>query len=157
VNTPAKTSIVEFLMGTLILGVAAIFFYYAYTTSTGAHRSGYTLTAQFDRIDGLNPGNDVKLSGVTVGLVKKIEIDPTTYMARVHLKIDPAVKLPSDSSAEIISESFMGGKYIALVPGGGDTFLNEGQVISFTQAAVSWESLIGKFLFSKTDEAQGKK
>lgn len=147
-----RANIVEATIGALVLLVAGFFFYYAYSASTGSHRNGYMLSANFDRVDGLNIGSDIKMSGVKIGLVKDIRIDPKSYMATVTLLLDSSVQLPTDTVAEIISESLMGGKYVALVPGGEEKILTSGQQITFTQAAVSWESLIGKFLFSKDDD-----
>lgn len=147
-----RLNTLETIVGAVVLVVAGLFFYYAYSASMGGHRPGYSLYAQFDRVDGLVRGNDVKLSGVVVGSVEGIQVDPTSFLARVSLAIDPAVQVPADSSAEILSESFMGGKYIAIVPGGSDTFLPSGGTFQYTQSAISWESLIGKFLFSKKDD-----
>lgn len=152
-----RSNILETTVGTFVLLVASYFFYYAYSASAGAHRLGYELRADFDRVDGLSVGNDVKMSGVMVGSVSHIAINPSTYMAHVTLKIDPAIKLPTDSAAEIVSESLMGGKYVALVPGGDDKFLESEGKINYTQSAVSWESLIGKFLFSKSDDKKNDK
>lgn len=147
-----RTNIVETVVGAAVLLTAGVFFYIAYESSSGQLRNGYTLTAKFDRVDGLNVGNDVKVSGVKVGTVEAIHIDPASFNAIVKLVIEPHLKLPTDTSAEVISESFMGGKYIALVPGGDEKPLENKGEIRFTQAAVSWESLIGKFLFSANKE-----
>ena len=58
------------------------------------------------------------MSGIKVGTVVDQTLDTETYLAVVRLSIDPAVQLPLDSSAQIISESLLGGRFMALVPGG---------------------------------------
>jgi phospholipid/cholesterol/gamma-HCH transport system substrate-binding protein len=68
------------------------------------------------------------------------------------MEIDDAVKLPEDSSAAIISESLLGGRFMALTPGGASKYLNEGDEIRFTQSPVSLEQLIGKFIFAAQGE-----
>ncbi len=143
-----RANIVEAIMGAVVLAVAGGFFYYAYSNSGTKVMNGYHLVAHFDRIDGLVDGSDVKLSGVKVGDVSKISIDPKTYLAQVTMSLQKDVQLPEDTSAQIVSESLMGGKYIALVPGGSDDLLKDGGQITHTQSSVNLEGLIGKYIFS---------
>ena len=80
------------------------------------------------------------------------DINPDNYMAKVTLDICKNIKLPEDTVAEIVSEGFMGARYIALVPGGSDQKLNPGETIEFTQSAISFESLISRFIFNSNDK-----
>ena len=75
----------------------------------------------------------------------------TAKFDRMKLTVQPEVKIPKDSSAEITSDGLLGGKYLSLVPGGSETMLANGQTIDITQSAVSLEQLLGKFIFSVTD------
>ncbi len=150
-----KRSLAEVLTGAVVLVVAAAFLVYAVTGSGRAFTSdGMTLTARFDRIDGLAPGADVRIAGVKVGQVVNQRIDPATFLAVLTLRVQDGLRLPTDSSAEIQSESLLGGKYVALVPGGGDRYLRNGSEITITQSAVSLESLLGRFIFSVTEMNQ---
>lgn len=146
-----RSNVLEAITGAIVLIIAGLFFFFAYSSSGAKTKEGYQLHAKFDRIDGLLQGNDIKLSGVKVGRVQSITIDPDTYLAIVTMMIENSVKLPTDSSAQITSESLMGGKYVALVPGGDEAILQPGESIIHTQSAISFESLIGKFLFSKVE------
>ena len=153
-----KRSLAELVTGAIVLSVAAFFLVYAVT---GSGRSltggpGIALTARFDRIDGLAAGADVRLAGVKVGQVVAQRIDPETFLAVLTLRVDAGLRLPTDTSAEIQSEGLLGGKYVALVPGGADRFLRDGQEITITQSAVSLESLLGRFIFSVTEMNQGR-
>ncbi|MDW8443419.1 MAG: outer membrane lipid asymmetry maintenance protein MlaD [Acetobacteraceae bacterium] len=157
-----RRSVAEVVAGAVVLAVAGVFLVYAVTHTGRSLGPGYDLVAKFDRIDGIGPGADVKVSGVKVGSVVAQRLDPETFLAVVTMRIDPAVRLPVDTSAEITSESLLGGRYIALVPGGSDRMLAPGAVIEATQSAVSLEALLGRFIFSVTDlvsavgrEAQG--
>ncbi len=150
-----KSNVVEAMTGALVLAGAGFFFYHAYESSGTAPVNGYALNAKFDRIDGLIEGNDVKLSGVKVGDVSHVTLDPQTYLAVVELSLDKTIQLPRDTSAQIVSESLMGGKYIALVPGGDEENLKPGETITHTQSSMNFEGLIGKFLFSKNDDTNG--
>jgi phospholipid/cholesterol/gamma-HCH transport system substrate-binding protein len=151
-----KRSLAEILTGAIVLLIAGAFLFHAVT---GSGRSltggpGISLTARFDRIDGLNAGADVRLAGVKIGQVVAQRIDPETFLAVLTLRVDAALNLPTDTSAEIQSESLLGGKYIALVPGGGERFLRDGGEITITASAVSLESLLGRFIFSVTEMNQ---
>jgi phospholipid/cholesterol/gamma-HCH transport system substrate-binding protein len=146
----ARRGIAEVLTGAAVLLVAGGFLAYAIAHSGRTASSGYMLTAQFDHIDGLAVGADVRIAGVKVGSVVSESIDPKTYLAKVTLTVREGVELPKDSSAEITSESLLGGKYLSLTPGGDTAVLKPGQSITITQSSVSLEQLLGKFIFSVT-------
>lgn len=151
-----KTNLLEVTMGAVVLIVCAVFVVFVYFSSQWQPSQGYEVIAKFDRIDGLMPGSDVRLSGVKVGTVSDIQLDPHTYLAVVHALLEPRVTLPTDSAAEIVSDGLLGGKYMALVPGGEEEMIPAGGEIMFTQAAVSLESLIGQFIFSAKDQKEEK-
>lgn len=148
-----KRSLAEVLTGAVVLSIAGLFLFYAVTTSGRSISGGpgISLTARFDRIDGLAPGADVRLAGVKIGQVVAQRIDPQSFLAVLTLRVDAGLRLPNDTSAEIQSEGLLGGKYVALVPGGSDRILRDGQEITITQSAVSLESLLGRFIFSVTE------
>ena len=141
----------EILAGLVVLIVAAAFLAYALATSGTAGVSGYPFSAEFDRIDGLAVGSDVRMAGVKVGTVTATSIDPRTYLATVDFTVEKDLQLPTDSSASIASQSMLGGKYLALVPGGSNSMIKPGGQITVTQGSVSLEDLLGKFIFSVTD------
>ncbi|MBL0942225.1 MAG: outer membrane lipid asymmetry maintenance protein MlaD [Alphaproteobacteria bacterium] len=144
-------NIIETFVGAIVIIVAGFFLVFAYSSSH-IDTNGYSLNAKFDRIDGLNVGSDVRISGVKVGTVTHQSIDPTTFLATITFTVDPTLKLPKDTSAEIVSAGLLGGKYLALIPGGTDEFLSEGNEIIYTQASVSLEAMIGQLIFSKKDD-----
>jgi len=97
---------------------------------------------------GLQQCAPVVFRGVRVGSVTEARVQPDTFLASLTLRIDGTFRLPRDSSAEITSEGLLGGRFVALVPGGADQVLQNGALIANTQSAVSLESLLGRFLFS---------
>ncbi|HEY2618966.1 MAG TPA: outer membrane lipid asymmetry maintenance protein MlaD [Acetobacteraceae bacterium] len=151
-----RRSIAEVLTGAVVLLVAAGFLGYAVAHSGRSTTSGYTLFAKFDHIDGLGVGADVRLAGVKVGSVNQERIDPESFQAVVALSVRNDIKLPKDSAAIITSESLLGGKYLSLQPGGDETLLQPGQMITITQSSVSLEELLGKFIFSITNVKPGE-
>jgi phospholipid/cholesterol/gamma-HCH transport system substrate-binding protein len=124
-----------------------------------AGTDGYPLMIKFDNIGGLKVRAPVALAGVTIGRVADIKLNGETYQAVVTLKIDnPSVRLPTDTSASIFTAGLLGENYIALEPGGADTYLTPGEEIKITQPALVLEQMIGQFLFSKAEgQAGGEK
>jgi len=148
-------NVVETVLGGVVLVVAVGFFSWAYSRSTVGDPGGYTLLAKFDRIDGLPMSADVRVSGIKVGKVLDQSLDPQTYRAQVRFSVASNVELPSDSSAAVVSSGLLGGKYVALVPGGDDLLLKEGGEITLTQSSVNIEDLIGKYIFSQGSGSGG--
>lgn len=143
-----KSNLIEAVMGAIVLGVAGFFLVFAYSNSHLTAREGYTVTARFDRADGLVVGSDVRLSGVKVGEINTLVLDPKTYQAVVSFHVDQEVQLPLDTIAEVVGTGLIGNKFLALIPGGDEQFIRPGEEIKYTQSSVSLESLIGQFIFS---------
>ena len=143
-----KNSLVETLVGAGVIAIATVFFIFAYTTSgAGKGAGGYQLTAEFENIEGINIGSDIRLAGIKVGTVVKQELDPSNFQARVVLSLDKAIKLPDDSTAKVTSEGLLGGKFIAIEPGGSEELLKDGDQMSYTQSAIDLWGLINQFMF----------
>jgi phospholipid/cholesterol/gamma-HCH transport system substrate-binding protein len=156
--TAGRYNWVEASLGVAVVAVAGLFFTYAYTSGNASRLiQGDIISANFERVDGLNIGNDVKISGVKVGAVRSLDIDKVTYQAKVTMQLNDSIQVPVDSSAEIVSESLLGGKYIAIIPGGEETMISSNGQITDTRSAVNFETLISKFMFSKSEEDKIKK
>jgi phospholipid/cholesterol/gamma-HCH transport system substrate-binding protein len=147
----AQRNSTELIAGFVVLAVAAGFLGYAVVHTGRATLGGYMLNARFDHIDGLSVGSDVRLAGVKIGSVTTARVDPGTYQAVVGFTVEPAVKLPKDSSAAITSDGLLGGKFLSLEPGGDEAMLSNGGTVTITQSSVSLEQLLGKFIFSVSD------
>lgn len=138
----------ETVLGAVVLIVAIGFLYYAYQNNRTADSGSYTLLAQFDRIDGLENGADVRVGGIKVGSVVSQTLDPASYRAQVHFTIQDNVEMPLDSSAAIMSDGLLGGKYLSLDPGGDIDMLEQGDELTLTQSSVRLEDLIGQLIYS---------
>ena len=145
---------IEPILGALVLVAAVAFLVFAYNKAGQRSFSGYPLTARFSSIDGLETGGDVRIGGVKVGQVTNITIDPESYLAMVKFSVDPQIKVPADSVASIATEGLLGGKYVGLEPGISDTMLKPGALITHTEASVSLEALLGKFMFSSGGDSK---
>jgi phospholipid/cholesterol/gamma-HCH transport system substrate-binding protein len=143
---------VETVMGALVLVVAALLLFFAYTTSQIASVRGYSILAKFSNAGGLKDGGDVRISGIKVGSVTKETLDPQTFQALVQMSIDPSIKLSTDSVAQITSSGLLGDNFIAIEPGNEDEVIPPGGTLTHTQAAMSLENLIGQVIYN---QAQG--
>lgn len=143
-----QNSLVETLIGAVVVLVAGVFLFYGYSTTDMHNTAGYVVTAQFDRVDGLANGSDVRMSGIKVGTVVSQKLDQDTFKAVVSLNLDKNIKIPDDSSAKITSESLLGGNYLSISPGGSETPLADGSEIMFTQGTIDLMGLIGQAVFS---------
>lgn len=147
---------VETLVGALVILIAATFLWFAYGTTTIKETgNGYKLIAKFSRVDGLNLGSDVRIGGIKVGKVTALTIDPQTYQAVVEVNVISGIKLPVDTTAEIIGNGLLGEKYVALVPGSDSDMLKSGAKLEYTQSSISIEALLGKYIFGG-DNKKGK-
>ena len=153
-NTKLELSVGLFVL----LGIAAII-YLASQVGTGSLLSGdtYLIESRFANTGGLHSGSSVLVSGVTVGRVEAIRIEPSDYSAIVTLRVLSGLRLPTDSMASIKTSGLIGDKYVALSPGADDTYMKSGARITMTESAVDLESLIGKMAFGAVDKDNGDK
>jgi phospholipid/cholesterol/gamma-HCH transport system substrate-binding protein len=141
-------SIIETVMGAVVLVIAAVFLFFAYNVSQVPAVEGYELTAQFERVDGLREGSDVRIGGIKVGSIISEALDPKTYLAIVKMSISSSIKLPVDTVAQITSNALLGSdKYLELIPGGADEVIPWGGRITYTKPAINLETLIGQYIF----------
>ena len=143
-------NLVEPVMGAVVLLVAGMFVYFAYTTAEVATVEGYGVNARFYKIGGLKKGSDVRISGIKVGTVVDHNLDPQTFDAVISMSIANEVKLPADTIAGIASEGLLGDKYVRLEPGTQKTHLAAGATITKTKDFRSLEDQMGEIIFLPT-------
>ncbi len=147
-----KDNVFEALVGSIVLAIAGFILVYAYLGHKKEGIQGYPLVIRFEKADGLMEGSDVKVSGIKVGRVSSLTMDKDTYQAVAHILINAGVQFPKDTSAAIVSESLLGGKYLALTPGGDDEYLKPGAEITHAQSSIILESLIGQMVFNNKND-----
>ncbi|MCP2038613.1 MlaD family protein [Chryseobacterium sp. HSC-36S06] len=79
------------------------------------------LKANFNNVNGLQPGNSVRFSGINAGSVKKIEIISDTLIS-VEMNIDSEVFkfIKKDAQASIGSDGLVGNMVVNILPGTGN-------------------------------------
>ena len=96
-------------------------------------------------------GNDVKLSGVKVGVVSDVRLDED-YFAEVVFKVYSEVKVPEEVAIEVASDGILGNKYLSLSPLNRDskTYLKENNEIRNVKDFESIEDQVSKIIFLAT-------
>ena len=144
-------SLLETVMGLVVLLVAIGFLFTAVKTAQISAVEGYEVEAAFLKIGGLQKGSDVRMNGIKIGTVQDSRLDPVTYDAVVSMSIRPDLKLPSDTIASIVSGGLIGGKYVRLEPGADrENFLAPGGRIEVTKDFKSLEDQVGEIIFLAT-------
>ena len=134
----------ETLIGAVVLAVAGGFLVYAANTTDMSVGGGYPLSAEFRAAEGLAAGSDVRLSGVKIGSVTSVGLNPQNYFAVIGMAIDEDYKVPEDSIAKIVSEGLLGGNYVAVDPGASDFMLEPGGAFEHTQGSINLLDLVAK-------------
>lgn len=147
-----QRSVIETIMGAVVLVVAAGFLTLAYGSIDIRPTGGFTLSGKFYSVDGLTVGSDVRIGGVKVGSVTAQEVDTQTFQAVVEMTIRDGIQIPADSEAAVASNGLLGGKYVKINAGTSDTLLTDGDEFENTKDVVVLEELLGKVIFLVTDE-----
>ncbi|GAA0618846.1 MlaD family protein [Kutzneria viridogrisea] len=104
--------------------------------------------ALFTDVTGLNPGDDVRIAGVRMGQVSRIEVTDRKY-ARITFELAADRKLPAATTATVKYRNLVGQRYIALGTDVGDAnaVLAPGSVIPLerTQPALNLTALFNGF------------
>ena len=146
-----RYSLVEILLGAVVLFMA-IGFLTLGMQSVNNQKDGYRISLIFGSTAGLKNGDDVKISGINVGKITKLELNPEDYNAKVYIIINNDIKIPDDSSAKITSSSLLGGNFLDIVPGSSEQNLNPSDIIYDTTDPVSFTDMLGKVIFSGNKE-----
>jgi phospholipid/cholesterol/gamma-HCH transport system substrate-binding protein len=136
----------ETILGAVVAVVAIGFFVFAAAQAgqTGVNGGSYELVARFQRVDGINVGADVRVSGVKVGVVRAVELDPETYLARLTLAVRDGVQVLDESTARIATDGLLGGAYVAIEPAGFEPLAAGGEIPN-TQGSVDLLTLFASF------------
>jgi len=102
----------------------------------------YTLYVYFKNISNLDDKSLVRIAGVSVGKVKKIEL--SDGMARITLGIHEGVNVPQDSIANIRSTGLLGDRYLEIKPGKERTYLKDGDTIRNVEEMADIDDMLRK-------------
>ena len=108
--------------------------------------NNYPIYARFQSVSGLKQGSHVEIAGVKIGTIDSISLDKDKK-AVVRMKINKGFVLTDDVIASVKTAGIIGEKYIKISPGGSDTLLKPGEMITDTESVLDLEELVSKFIF----------
>ena len=147
-----KQNYIESILGGVILLVAFLFFMEFVQVNTDKNsKDSYTLNAKFLKVGGVMIGNDVKLSGVKVGIVSNVVLD-NDFFAHVTFNIYSDIKIPKNVSIEVSNDGILGNKYLSITPLDRDSkdYLSVNSEIINVKDFESIEDQVSKIIFLAT-------
>ena len=116
------------ILGSLLILVMA----YLIGNEQNIFRPTFQITAVFNNVNGLQEGNNVRYSGINVGIVKDIEMENDTSI-RVYMQIqeDMLEHIKDNAVAMVGSDGLVGSMLINILPGQGTgTPIRDGEEIT---------------------------
>jgi virulence factor Mce-like protein len=122
------------LVGAVTVLVVIVAVFLAYNANNGLpFVSTYNLKARVPNADALVKGNEVRIGGVRVGIVKKvvpIQLEDGQVAAELSLSLDKnAEPLPVDSTITVRPKSALGLKFLQVTPGDSKKGFKAGETI----------------------------
>jgi phospholipid/cholesterol/gamma-HCH transport system substrate-binding protein len=145
-KTIGRSNAAEVITGAVVILVAVALLGLTYLRTGTGSLSGYEVTAKIDRADGLGIGTDVRISGIKVGEITDMVLDPNNFLVTVHMNIHSDVKLPTDSSLAVTQSGLLGGQYIVIQPGGDSANIAPGGTISNAAGSINLMGTINHFM-----------
>ncbi len=101
---------------------------------------GYRLYVDFDDVNGLDEQSRIKIAGVEVGVVERINLEGGK--ARLTLALNPDVTVYSNAVASLRMSGLLGDKYLSLLIGSQDhPLMKSGEIIVNTRPAADIDML----------------
>jgi len=125
----------ELKVGSFVLmAVIALTFFIIRVSDLSVFEKGRHLQVVFGFASGLREAAPVRLAGVEVGLIKKLQVfidssDGGRTKVRVNVWIKDNIAIPSDSTVTINQLGILGEKYLEIIPGTSAEAVKEDGVI----------------------------
>lgn len=102
----------------------------------------YRLAAEFEDATNLRAGDPVRLSGVPIGSVTRVEV--RAGQAWVEFDLDDTVQLPVDTEVAVRAQNLLNVRELVLTPGEAPELLADGDQMQNTSSAVELGNLINE-------------
>lgn len=143
-------------LGVFLLGGLLFLVIMLYMIGKNQHLFGktYLLKARFDNVNGLVPGNNVRVSGIQAGSVIKISFLSDTLI-EISMVIDKDMQkiIRRNAIVSIGTEGLVGNKVVNIVPGRGDaTLAVEGDLLQ-SRNAINTDEMLSTLTKTNNDAA----
>ena len=144
---------IEFSVGAFVLVgvIAGLYLTFVMGGLSVTNGATYQLKARFADVTGLRVDTAVRISGVSVGHVEKIELDQESFAVWVTISLPNWLELDDDTIASVRTDGLIGDKYLSLLPGGSGIILGPDDILYETESAVDLEGLIKNFAFGSVE------
>jgi virulence factor Mce-like protein len=127
------------LVGAVTVLVILVAVFLAYNANNGLpFVSTYNLKAQVPNADALVKGNEVRIGGVRIGIVKTVvpvQLEDGNVAAELSLSLDKSAEpLPVDSTITVRPKSALGLKFLQITPGNSSQGFEAGETIPLSAA-----------------------
>ena len=136
-----NTRFKRFFLG---IGASAILLNLVIMNNEATEDNYNNFTASFNKIDGVNVGTDVLVSGIKVGQVKKVFLD--NNYPNISLLVNKNISITDDSSVSIQTDGLFGKKFLLIEIGGSDNIMKNGEKFSFSEDSIIIEELLQKII-----------
>ena len=147
-----KQNYIETILGGLTFLIAISFlFKFMEVNSDKKSEDSYLLKAKFLKVVGIMIGNDVKMSGVKIGVVSNVMLDEE-YFAEVTFKVYSTINIPEEVIIEVSNDGILGNKYLSITPINRDNknFLEANSEIKNVKDFQSIEDQVSRIIFLAT-------
>ena len=147
-----KQNYIETILGGITFLIAISFLLkFMDVNSDEKSEDSYILKAKFIKVGGVMIGNDVKMSGVKIGVVNNVMLDEE-YFAEVTFKVYSTINIPEEVSIEVASDGILGNKYLSITPINRDKkkFLKANSEIKNVKDFESIEDQVSRIIFLAT-------
>ncbi|HTF99322.1 MAG TPA: MlaD family protein [Nitrospirota bacterium] len=106
----------EAKVGLLVIAGSVILLYMTFAVGKYqfGEKKGYVLQATFDSVAGIDEKASVRMAGVKIGSVEKVELEDSR--AKVTMRINPDVHIMRSAEAMIKTMGLLGEKYVEFIP-----------------------------------------
>ncbi len=98
----------------------------------------------FNKIDGVQVGTKVLISGIEVGHINNITLKDNYPL--VSILVNKKIKITDDSSISIQTDGLFGSKFLLIELGGNDNYMQENDFFSFYEDSIMVEDLLKKII-----------
>ncbi len=140
-----KSNWVEMIVGAVVLVTAAFFLTILLRGNGGSSSAGYPLMASFQSAEGVSIGGDVRMSGVNIGNVLDIDLNPETFQADVTVRINEGINIPTDSEIKISSDGLLGGSFVEIVAGADENIMAANEHFIYATGSISLLNVLSQF------------